>query len=126
MRKTGEAYAAARARLVGTVTAHLKTGGEGMYPFERFTERAKRVLTFAQEAAERAGHNYIGTEHLLLGLLRERDGLAARVLDSLGVEIETVRNTIQSVLGRQQPMIVQRIVPTSRLKKLIEISFEEA
>jgi ATP-dependent Clp protease ATP-binding subunit ClpA len=126
MRKTGEAYAAARARLASAVTAPLKTGGEGMYPFERFTERAKRVLTHAQEEAERAGHNHIGTEHLLLGLLREPDGLAARVLNNLGVEIKTVRKTLASVLGRSERLIVQRIVPTARVKKVIEASFEEA
>ena len=58
-----------------------------MYPFERFTERAKKVLTLAQEEAERSHHSYIGTEHLLLGLLREGEGLAAKVLNNLGVEI---------------------------------------
>jgi hypothetical protein len=126
MRKTGEAYTAACARLVGTFTAPRKTGGQGMYPFERFTERAKKVLTLAQEEAERSHHSYIGTEHLLLGLLRERDGLAAKALHSLGVDIGSVRNTIESVLGRKERLIVQQIVPTSRVKKVIEASFEEA
>ena len=73
-----------------------------MYPFERFTERAKKVLTLAQEEAERSHHSYIGTEHLLLGLLREGEGLAAKVLNNLGVEINKVRATIESVLGRNE------------------------
>jgi ATP-dependent Clp protease ATP-binding subunit ClpA len=97
-----------------------------MYPFERFTERAKKVLTLAQVEAERSHHSYIGTEHLLLGLLREGEGLAAKVLNYLGVEIGQVRQTIESVLGRDDRTIVQQIIPTSRVKKVIEISFEEA
>ena len=97
-----------------------------MYPFERFTERAKKVLTFAQEEAERSHHSYIGTEHLLLGLMRETDGVAAQVLQSLGLDIETVRLRIQAVLGRHERIIIQQIIPTSRVKKVIEISFEEA
>ncbi len=97
-----------------------------MYPFERFTERAKKVLTLAQEEAERSHHSYIGTEHLLLGLLREREGLAAHVLDNLGVDIGVVRQTIEAVLGRNERIIIQLIIPTSRVKKVIELSFEEA
>jgi ClpA/ClpB-like protein len=97
-----------------------------MYPFERFTERAKKVLTFAQEEAERSQHSYIGTEHLLLGLFREREGLAAIVLDNLGVDIEMVRTTIEAVLGRNERIIIQQIIPTSRVKKVIELSFNEA
>ncbi len=97
-----------------------------MYPFERFTEKAKKVLTLAQDEAEKSHHSYIGTEHLLLGLLREGDGLAAKVLANLGVEIDKVRDTIDSVLGRNERIIVQQIIPTSRVKKVIEIAFEEA
>jgi ATP-dependent Clp protease ATP-binding subunit ClpC len=97
-----------------------------LYPFERFTEKAKKVLTLAQDEAEKSHHSYIGTEHLLLGLLREGDGLAAKVLGSLGVEIDKVRTTIESVLGRNERIIVQQIIPTSRVKKVIEIAFEEA
>jgi ATP-dependent Clp protease ATP-binding subunit ClpC len=97
-----------------------------LYPFERFTERGKKVLTLAQEEAERSHHSYIGTEHLLLGLLREGEGLAAKVLNNLGVEINKVRSTIESVLGRNERIIIQQIIPTSRVKKVIEISFEEA
>jgi len=97
-----------------------------MYPFERFTERAKKVLTLAQEEAERSHHSYIGTEHLLLGLIREGDGLAAVVLRTLGIDLATVRARIESVLGRNERIIIQQIIPTSRVKKVIEISFEEA
>jgi ATP-dependent Clp protease ATP-binding subunit ClpC len=84
------------------------------------------VLTLAQEEAERSHHSYIGTEHLLLGLLREGEGLAAKVLNNLGVEIGRVRQTIESVLGRNERIVIQQIIPTSRVKKVIEISFEEA
>jgi ATP-dependent Clp protease ATP-binding subunit ClpC len=97
-----------------------------VYPFERFTERAKKVLSLAQEEAERSHHSYIGTEHLLLGLLREGDGLAAKVLNNLGVAIGKVRQTIESTLGRNERIVVQQIIPTSRVKKVIELSFEEA
>jgi len=97
-----------------------------MYPFEKFTERAKKVLTLAQEEAERAHHHYIGTEHLLLGLLRVDDGLAAKVLNNLGVGIDKVRPSIEAVLGRTERIIIQQIIPTSRVKKVIDIAFEQA
>jgi ATP-dependent Clp protease ATP-binding subunit ClpC len=97
-----------------------------MYPFERFNEQAKKGLTLAQEEAERSHHSYIGTEHLLLGLLRVQDGTAFRVLTDLGVDIVTVREVIKSVLGRNERILIQSIIPTSRVKKVIELSFEEA
>ena len=98
-----------------------------MYPFERFTELAKKVLALAQEEAESSHHSYIGTEHVLLGLLREGDGIAAKVLNNLGVEIEKVRQTVESLVGRDKGLtVLQQIIPTSRVKKVIEISFEEA
>ncbi len=97
-----------------------------MYPFERFSESAKRVLTLAQEEAERSRHSYIGTEHLLLGLMRDQDGLAARALQDLGLEIDKVRATIEAALHRSERVIIQQIIPTSRVKKVIEIAFEEA
>src|SRR6202158_3683832 len=102
-------------------------GLRDVYPFERFTERAKKVLALAQEEAERAHHNYIGTEHVLLGLLREGEGIAAKVLNNLGVEIDNVRRTIQPLLGPNDRLAIQQQgIPTSRVKKVIEISFEEA
>ncbi|HWO92997.1 MAG TPA: ATP-dependent Clp protease ATP-binding subunit [Methylomirabilota bacterium] len=98
-----------------------------MFPFETFTERAKKVLALAQEEAEKSHHSYIGTEHVLLGLLREGDGIAAKVLNNLGVEIEKVRQTLESLVGRDKGLtVLQQIIPTSRVKKVIEISFEEA
>jgi ATP-dependent Clp protease ATP-binding subunit ClpA len=97
-----------------------------MYPFERFTERAKKVLTLAQQEAERAHHSYIGTEHLLLGLMREEEGLAAIVLAKLGVEINGVRATIASVIGRSDQILIRQRIPTSRVKQVIQLSFEEA
>lgn len=97
-----------------------------MYPFERFTGRAKKVLTLAHEEAARSHHSYIGTEHLLLGLLRESEGQAAKVLNNLGVEIGGVRSSIASVLGQNERIIIQQITPTNRVKKVIELSFEEA
>jgi ATP-dependent Clp protease ATP-binding subunit ClpA len=97
-----------------------------MYPFERFTGMAKKALTLAQQEAERSHHSYIGTEHLLLGLLREGDGLAARVLDNLGVEIGAVRSTIQSALGENEQIVIQQIIPTLRVKRVIELAFREA
>jgi len=98
-----------------------------VFPFETFTERAKKVLALAQEEAEKSHHSYIGTEHVLLGLLREGDGVAAKVLNNLGVEIEKVRQTLESLVGRDKGLtVLQQIIPTSRVKKVIEISFEEA
>jgi hypothetical protein len=97
-----------------------------VYPFERFNEDAKRTLTLAQEEAERSHQSYIGTEHLLLGLLRVQSGTAYRVLTGLGVDLVTVREVIKSVLGRNERILMQSIIPTSRVKKVIELSFEEA
>jgi len=97
-----------------------------VYPFERFAEDAKQSLTSAQEEAERSHHSYIGTEHLLLGLLRLRNGTGREVLRELGVDIETVRASIAAVLGRSERIIIQQIIPTSRVKMVIEIAFDEA
>ena len=97
-----------------------------MYAFERFTERAKKTLSLAQQEAERSGHSYIGTEHLLLGLLRDEEGLAYNALSNMGVDLPAVRQAIENLLARDEPIVVQQIIPTSRVKKVIEISFEEA
>lgn len=97
-----------------------------LYPFDRFTEKAKKVLTLAQHEAEKSHRSYIGTEHLLLGLLREDEGLAAKALANLGVELEKVRETIDSALGRNERIFAPQTIPTSRVKKVIEIAFEEA
>jgi hypothetical protein len=97
-----------------------------MYSFESFTEDAKKTLTFAQEEAERSHHSYIGTEHLLLGLFRLPSGTAHTALRGLGIDIESVRQTIAAVLGQNERIIVQQIIPTSRVKQVIEIAFDEA
>jgi ATP-dependent Clp protease ATP-binding subunit ClpC len=97
-----------------------------MYPFERFNEEAKRTLTLAQEEAERSHVSYIGTEHLLLALLRVETGTAYRVLSNLGIAIEPVREMIKSVIGRNERILIQSIIPTSRVKQVIELSFGEA
>jgi hypothetical protein len=96
-----------------------------MYPFESFSEGAKKALALTQEEAEAARHSYIGTEHLLLGLLREGEGLAARVLGNLGVEIGGVRSRVASELGESE-RIVQGIIPTARVKDVIQLAFAEA
>jgi ATP-dependent Clp protease ATP-binding subunit ClpA len=128
MRRTGESYTAARAQVERTAppSQAIVGGGSGMYPFERFTERAKKVLTLAQQEAERSHHSYIGTEHLLLGMLREEGGLARITLNALGVQEEPARAAIAAVLGRNERIIIQQIIPTSRVKKVIELAFEEA
>ena len=97
-----------------------------MYPFERFSEATKRVLTLAQEEAERANHSHIGTEHILVGLLREHDTVASVVLDRMNVNIADVRRAIDTILAAHERIVIQQIIPTSRVKTLIEISFIEA
>src|SRR5437764_4691078 len=94
--------------------------------FDKFTERARRVLTLAQEEAQRFNHNYIGTEHILLGLVREGDGVAARVLYNLGVKLPTVRSSVEFIIGRGESMIMGEIGLTPRAKKVIELAVDEA
>jgi ATP-dependent Clp protease ATP-binding subunit ClpC len=94
--------------------------------FDKFTERARRVLTLAQEEAQRFNHNYIGTEHLLLGLVREGDGVAAKVLNNLGVELSKVRSAVEFIIGRGEKSISGEIGLTPRAKKVIELAVEEA
>ncbi len=84
--------------------------------FDKFTERARRVLTLAQEEAQRFNHNYIGTEHLLLGLVREGDGVAAKVLSNLGVELSKVRSAVEFIIGRGDRATVGEIGLTPRAK----------
>ena len=94
--------------------------------FGRFTERARKVLSLAQEEAQRFQHHYIGTEHLLLGLVREGDGVAAKVLMNLGVKLEEVRTTIESIIGRGDHIVLGEIGLTPRAKKVIELAVDEA
>lgn len=97
-----------------------------MYPFERFADDAKLALQLAQEEAERSRDSFIGTEHLLLGLLRVEHGVGHKVLADLGITIGAVRRLISSVLGMSERTLVNQIIPTSRVKKVIEIAFQEA
>ncbi|MGM8212731.1 ATP-dependent protease ATP-binding subunit ClpC [Virgibacillus sp. W0430] len=93
--------------------------------FGRFTERAQKVLALAQEEAVRLGHNNIGTEHILLGLIREGDGIAAKALQSLGLEIKKIQEEVEQLIGKgKQPM--QTIHYTPRAKKVVELSQDEA
>jgi len=94
--------------------------------FDKFTERARRVLTLAQEEAQRFNHNYIGTEHLLLGLVREGDGVAAKVLANLGVELNKVRSAVEFIIGRGDRAVMGEIGLTPRAKKVIELAVDEA
>ncbi len=98
-----------------------------MGPFDRFNDRAKRVLALAQDEAIRFGHNYIGTEHLLLGLVREGEGGAARALRSLGVELVRVRTAVQSTIGRGGDTTTpSEIVLDPSTKKVIELAIDES
>jgi len=94
--------------------------------FEKFSERARRVLSLAQEEAQRFNHNYIGTEHILLGLVRETDGVAAKVLTSLGVELTKVRSAVEFIIGRGERATPGEIGLTPRAKKVIELAVDEA
>ena len=94
--------------------------------FEKFSERARRVLSLAQEEAQRFNHNYIGTEHILLGLVRETDGVAAKVLANLGVELNKVRSAVEFIIGRGERSPGGEIGLTPRAKKVIELAVDEA
>jgi len=94
--------------------------------FERFTERARQVVVLAQEEARQLKHNYIGTEHILLGLLREEEGLAARVLESLDITVERVRAQVVRIVGSGEEVTSGQIPFTPRAKKVLELALREA
>ena len=95
--------------------------------FERFTERARQVVVLAQDEARSLRHDYIGTEHILLGLLREEEGIAARVLKSLGVALEEVRAQVARIIGAGDEAPATGQIPfTPRAKKVLELSLREA
>src|SRR5207302_6580868 len=96
-----------------------------MYPFERFTDEAKGVLTLAQQEAERSHHSYIGTEHLVIGLSRQ-DGLAAKALANLGQNVEGLRQATRQILEKEGGAVVQAPIPTAEVKRVIEKAFAEA
>jgi ATP-dependent Clp protease ATP-binding subunit ClpA len=94
--------------------------------FERFTERARQVVVLAQEEARALGHNYIGTEHLLLGILRVEEGIGAQALDALDVSIEEVRAMVARIVGEGDEVVTGQIPFTPRAKKVLELSLREA
>jgi tetratricopeptide (TPR) repeat protein len=94
--------------------------------FDRFTEQARKALSLAQEEAQRFQHNYIGTEHLLLGLVREGEGVTAKVLSNLGVELNKVRSAVEFIIGRGDRIVLGEIGLTPRAKKVIELAVDEA
>ena len=94
--------------------------------FERFTDRARRVVVLAQVEARMLRHNYIGTEHILLGLIHEGDGIAARALDAMNISLEQVRSAIQEIIGEGHSPPTGHIPFTPRAKKVLELSLREA
>src|SRR5687767_14192572 len=94
--------------------------------FERFTDRARRVVVLAQEEARMLNHNYIGTEHILLGLIHEGEGVAAKALESLGISLEAVRQQVEDIIGQGQSAPTGHIPFTPRAKKVLELSLREA
>jgi ATP-dependent Clp protease ATP-binding subunit ClpA len=94
--------------------------------FERFTDRARRVIVLAQEEARLLNHNYIGTEHILLGLAHESQGVAAKALESLGISLEAVRAQVEEIIGQGQSAPTGHIPFTPRAKKVLELSLHEA
>src|SRR5262249_9611634 len=97
-----------------------------MLEMYKFTERSRKILSLAQEEAQRLQHNYIGTEHLLLGLVREREGVAAKVLANLDVDLNKVRSAVELVVGRGDRIVLGEIGLTPRAKKIIKLAVDEA
>jgi ATP-dependent Clp protease ATP-binding subunit ClpC len=94
--------------------------------FERFTDRARGVVVLAQEEARMLSHTYIGTEHILLGLIREGEGVAAKALESLGISLEAVRSQVTGIIGQGEATPGDHIPFTPRAKKVLELSLREA
>ena len=94
--------------------------------FDRFSPGAQRALTLAQDESQRLDHNYIGTEHLLLGLVREGEGVAARVLENMDVELAKVRTAVEFIIGRGDRPVVGEVGLTPRAKRVIELAIDEA
>jgi len=99
---------------------------DSMDRFDKFTDRARKVLTLAQDEAQRFNHNYIGTEHILLGLVREGEGVAARVLENMNVELAKVRTAVEFIIGRGDRPVVGEVGLTPRAKRVIELAIDEA
>src|SRR5215216_4483926 len=116
-------------RMLGSSRRQEGAAGERAFDLERFdkfTDRARKVLTLAQDEAQRFNHNYIGTEHLLLGLVREGEGVAARVLENMNVELAKVRTAVEFIIGRGDRPVVGEVGLTPRAKRVIELAIDEA
>jgi hypothetical protein len=121
-----------RAR-AGSVRPVIWAGGQALLNgarrrtmFERFTDRARRVVVLAQEEARMLNHNYIGTEHILLGLIHEGEGVAAKALESLGISLDAVRQQVEEIIGQGQQAPSGHIPFTPRAKKVLELTRREA
>ena len=93
--------------------------------FERFTDRARRVVVLAQDEARMLNHNYLGTEHILLGLIHEGEGIAAQALENLGISLDAVREQVQEVIGQGKQAPSGHISFSPRAKKVLELSLRE-
>lgn len=103
-----------------------RTRGVAVAMFERFTEKAIKVIMLAQEEARRLGHNFVGTEQILLGLIGEGTGIAAKVLKSMGVNLKEARVEVEKIIGRGSGFVAVEIPFTPRAKRVLELSLEEA
>src|SRR4051812_21051652 len=124
----------ARGRRAAPITLETRSSDRGANAnerriptvFERFTDRARRVVVLAQEEARLLNHNYIGTEHILLGLIHEGEGVAAKALESLGISLEAVRAQVEEIIGHGGTAPSGHIPFTPRAKKVLELSLREA
>jgi Clp amino terminal domain, pathogenicity island component len=107
-------------------SGQFASGTGGMDRFDKFTDRARKVLTYAQDESQRFNHNYIGTEHLLLGLIREGDGVAALALGNMGVDLSKVRTAVEFIIGRGDRPVSGEIGLTPRGKRVIELAIDES
>ncbi len=112
--------------VMGTLASRIPVWEAGHKVFERFTDRARRVVVLAQEEARLLNHNYIGTEHILLGLIHEGEGVAAKALESLGISLEAVRSQVEEIIGQGGSSPSGHIPFTPRAKKVLELSLREA
>lgn len=115
----------------GAVRHHMRAPSRGLarppkMMFERFTEKAIKVVMLAQEEARRLGHNFVGTEQVLLGLIGESTGIAAKVLKSMGVNLKDARVEVEKIIGRGSGFVAVEIPFTPRAKRVLELSLEEA
>ena len=125
--RTADTPAGWRSSPIDTVTdVHPAAHERRSIVFERFTDRARRVVVLAQEEARLLNHNYIGTEHILLGLIHEGEGVAAKALESLGISLEAVRAQVEEIIGHGGPAPSGHIPFTPRAKKVLELSLREA